>query len=139
MKFLCDGINIMAERKGEKMGWTWGWTGGFLWVPVLSAVFLVQGKLWPGIAGLLFFFWVLFAIRFFAPWRHPATPFWRLFLLLFVHFLLTVPWAIWAFGGVGDETLNGWIVLGLFPILFPVVIHGRKTWAEGDPDAKREE
>lgn len=129
----------MAERKGEKIGWTWGWIGGFLWVPILSAVFLAQGKLWPGMSGLLLFSWALSAIRVFAPWRHPTTPYWRLYLVLFAHFLLTVPWAIWGFGGFGEEKIDGWMLLWLLPILTPIFINGRRTWADGEPGAKQED
>lgn len=122
----------MAERKGEKAGWTWGWTGGFLWVAILALVFLAQGKAAAGGTGLLLFAAAAWAIRRFAPWRHPTTPYWRLYLGLYVLFLLTIPWAIWAFGGLGDEQLNGWMLLWLLPILTPIFINGRKTWADGE-------
>jgi hypothetical protein len=33
----------MTNRTGEKVGWLGGWSGGFLWLAVLSVVWLVQG------------------------------------------------------------------------------------------------
>ena len=126
----------MVERKGEKAGWTWGWIGGFLWVAIIAVIFLAQGKTVEGGIGLLLFVAALLATRQFAPWRHPATPYWRLYLWLYFLFMLTIPWAIWGFGGLGDERLNGWMLLWLLPLLTPVVINGRKTWAEGEPASK---
>ncbi len=125
---------ITVERKGEKAGWTWGWIGGFLWVAIVALVFLAQGKIAAGCTGLLVFVTAIWAIRRFAPWCHPATPYWRLYLSLYLLFLLTIPWAIWEFGGLGDEQLNGWLLLGLLPTLTPIFINGRKTWAEGERD-----
>lgn len=125
----------MADRKGEKAGWTWGWIGGFLWVAIIGLVFLAQGKIAEGGAGLVLFVAAIWAIRHFAPWRHPTTPYWRLYLWLYLLFLLTIPWAIWSFGGQGKEQLSGWMLLWLLPLLMPVVINGRKTWAEGEPHA----
>lgn len=36
---------IHMSRKGEKIGWIDGWIGGFIWLCILSIVWLVQGKL----------------------------------------------------------------------------------------------
>lgn len=127
----------MTERKGEKIGWTWGWIGGFLWVAILGLIFLVQGKVAAGGTGLLFFAMAVWAIRRFSPWRHPATPYWRLYLGLYVLFFLTIPWAIWGFGGLGDEQLNGWMLLWLLPLLTPFFINGRRTWADGGPGTRQ--
>lgn len=127
----------MADRKGEKAGWTWGWIGGFLWVAIMGLVFLAQEKIAAGSAGLLLFVAAIWATRHFAPWRHPATAYWRLYLWLYLLFLLAIPWAIWGFGGLGEEGLNGWMLVWLLPLLIPVLINGRKTWAEGEPDARR--
>ena len=67
----------MAERKGEKIGWTWGWIGGFLWVPILGTVFCAQGKLAAGVVGLLFFGLVVGVVWALSPWRHAARIFLR--------------------------------------------------------------
>ncbi len=125
----------MVERKGEMIGWTWGWIGGFLWVAIVGLIFLAQGKIAAGCTGLLVFVAAIWATRRLAPWRHPTIPYWRLYLGLYVLLLLTIPWAIWAFGGLGNEQLNGWMLLWLLPILTPIFINGRKTWAEGEPGA----
>lgn len=124
----------MVDRKGEHSGWTWGWIGGFLWVPVIALVFLAHGRLAEGGIGLLIFIAAILATRQFAPWRHPVTPFWRLFLGPYLLFLLTIPWAVWGFGGFGDEQLESWMLLWLLPTLIPVLTNGRKTWSEGGRD-----
>ncbi|MDD2759950.1 MAG: hypothetical protein PHH11_06610 [Methylomonas sp.] len=127
----------MVERKGEKIGWTWGWIGGFLWVAIVGLVFLAQGKIAAGGTGLLIFVSAIWAARRFAPWRHQTTPYWRLYLRLYLLFLLTILWAIWGFGafdGLGGEPVNAWMLLWLLPILTPILTNGRKTWAEGETD-----
>lgn len=126
------------ERKGERIGWTWGWIGGFLWVAIVGLIFLAQGKIAAGCSGLLIFVVVMWAVRRFAPWHHPTTPYWRLYLVLYLLFMLTIPWAIWAFGAMGREQLNSWMLLWLLPILTPIFINGRRTWADGEP-ATRED
>ncbi|WP_296749061.1 hypothetical protein [Thiobacillus sp.] len=125
----------MLERKGEKIGWTWGWIGGFLWVAIVGMIFLAQGRIAAGCTGLLVFVAAIWTTRRFAPWRHPTTPYWRLYLGLYLLLLLTILWAIWAFGGLRDEQFNGWMLLWLLPILTPMFINGRKIWAEGEPRA----
>ena len=42
----------MGSRLGEKAGWIGGWIGAFLWVLILSIVWLVQSKTPEGLAGL---------------------------------------------------------------------------------------
>lgn len=128
----------MTARKGEKFGWAWGWTGGFLWVPILGAVFLVQGKLAAGMAGLLLFASAIFALQAFAPWRHPTTPYWRLMAVGYAHFLLAAVWAIWAFDAWTVMLRDPWMWLWLMPAFLPVFIQGRRTWADGEPKPGRD-
>ena len=61
----------MGSRLGEKAGWIGGWIGAFLWVLILSIVWLVQSKTPEGLAGLAVV--SLAAVIVFAtlPWRHP--------------------------------------------------------------------
>ena len=42
----------MNSRRGEKLGWTLGWCGGFVWVVILAIVAWVQGKTLHAAAGL---------------------------------------------------------------------------------------
>lgn len=35
-------MEIMKERKSEKPGWVGGWSGGFVWLLLLSIVWLVS-------------------------------------------------------------------------------------------------
>jgi hypothetical protein len=127
----------MNERRGEKIGWTWGWIGGFLWIAIVGLVFLAQGRAVAGITGLLLFIVAVWATHRFAPWRHPATPYWRLMALQYALFLLSAAWAIWAFGGWGARWLDGWMLLWFGPLFLPVFLHGRRTWADGEPGARR--
>ncbi|MFZ5765082.1 MAG: hypothetical protein ACOY4H_05725 [Thermodesulfobacteriota bacterium] len=121
----------MTARRGEKIGWTVGWLGGFLWVLVLAVVFLVQGKSGPGLAGLALTAAAVAGIVFFAPWRFPATPYWRLMLFPLVMFFLSVVWAIWAYGGLEAGGLRWWNLGWLLPPLLPVAGLGRRRWLDG--------
>lgn len=133
---MHEAKGMTTERKGEKAGWTWGWIGGFLWVLIVGLVFLAQSKMAEGLTGLLIFGVAIATTRRFAPWRHPSSPYWTLYLRLYLLFLLTVVWAIWGFGGFsaeGQAALKPWMLLWLLPMLTPLWINGRKTWADGEP------
>jgi hypothetical protein len=43
------------KRRGEKFGWIGGWLGGFLWLGLLSAVWLFQNKISNGMIGIAVF------------------------------------------------------------------------------------
>lgn len=45
----------MRSRRGEKVGWIGGWLGGFLWLAILSIVWLVMEKTAEGVIGLALF------------------------------------------------------------------------------------
>ena len=121
------------ERRGEKIGWIGGWLGGFLWVAVLAAVFLCQGKTVSGISGLLLFMVAAVAIFSAAPWRHPVTPYWKLMLFPYALFFMSAAWALWTFGGIGQTGLNEWNLLWILPVLIPAGVAGRRKWTDGDP------
>lgn len=127
----------MAERKGEKAGWTWGWIGGFLWVAIVALVLIAQGKAMAATVGLLIFMAAIWATRHFAPWRHPTTPYWRLMAVEYVLFLLSAIWAVWAFGGLTAVGFDGWMLLWLVPLFIPILSNATKTWADGEHDMTR--
>lgn len=121
---------MREARYGEKVGWTGGWMGGFLWVLVLSLVFFHQTKSGPALWGLFLCVAAAGAVVSFAPWRHPSTPYWRLMLAPYGVFLAAVVWAFWAFGGVRNAGLSWWSLLWLIPVLSPFGMLSRRTWAE---------
>lgn len=123
----------MAERKGEKIGWTLGWLGGFVWVGVVSIVFLAQGKWLQGILGLILFGIAIVIILLMVPWRHPSTPYWKLMLLPYLVFFASVPWAIWAFGGINATDLDAWNLAWLVPLLIPFGVMSKRTWDDRRP------
>ena len=90
----------MAERRGEKAGWTFGFFGGFAWVAVLAIVFFFKERPLAGALGVLLFCAAVFAIIFFSPWRHPRTSAWKLMLAPFILMALSFAWGAWAFGGL---------------------------------------
>ena len=100
------------KRKGEKIGWAAGWMGGFIWVIILSMIFLVQGRWLNAILGLLIVVAAVLAILRCAPWHYPNTPYWKLMLGPYAVFFLSVAWAVWSYGGIYGLGLNWWNFCG---------------------------
>lgn len=121
------------SRRGEKIGWTIGWLGAFLWVAVVAVVFLFRKAPGKGAAGLLLFGAAVAVIHLSAPWRHPSRPYWKLTLFPYALLGLSIGWALWAFDGVRTLDLNWWNALWLVPALLPLGILSTRKWAKPDP------
>ncbi len=117
----------MTNRMGERIGWIAGWLGGFLWVAVLAVVFLGRARWGWGLAGLALAGLAVACVLGLAPWRHPATPYWKLMVPLYVLLLASAAWAIGAFGAAG---LEWWSVFWILPVLLPLGTMGRRTWRD---------
>jgi hypothetical protein len=118
------------NRKSEKMGWTLGWLGGFLWVAILSVVFLFQGNHLPGLTGLSLFCLSVVAVLTVTPWRYPTTPYGKLMLAPYGMFALSIIWVVWAYGGIQKTGLTWWNLLWLLPMLIPFGTISRKKWMD---------
>jgi len=122
----------MANRTGEKVGWTGGWLGGFIWVAILSVIFLVQGKTVMGLVGIALTLLAVITIVFLAPCRFPRTPYWKLMLGPYGVLFLTIVWAVWSYGGFSALGLNRWNILLILPLLVPFGSVGRRKWMDGE-------
>lgn len=122
----------MESRRGEKLGWIVGWVGSFLWVVALAGVRLGHGDLANAAAGLALAMLAGGAIFLFAPWKHPAVPFWRLMLPLYGLMAAAVAWAIFAFGGSRALRLDGFEALWIVPLLLPLLTVGARCWKDGE-------
>jgi len=120
------------KRKGEKIGWAAGWIGGFIWVIILSMIFLVQGKWLSAGLGLLLVCAAAFVILRCAPWRYPDTPYWKLMLGPYAVFFVSVTWAVWSYGGADMLELNWWNFLWLLPVLIPFGALSMRKWSDLD-------
>jgi hypothetical protein len=127
----------MKDRIGERIGWTAGWLGGFIWVVVLSVVYLFQGKSEQGLLGMTLTGIAVLSVLFFAPWRFSSTPYWKLMLAPYSVFFLSIAWAIWSYGGLGSTGLTWWNLLWLLPLLLPFGSLSKRKWvysiAQQDP------
>lgn len=121
----------MRDRKGEKLGWTGGWLGGFLWLLLLSIVWLVKGDVTSGIVGLVLFAAAVLCIIVFAPWKHPETKYWKLMLPVYVVFAAAISICIWFSGGMEAVGLRWSMLLCMLPVLLPFATAGARCWKDG--------
>ena len=122
----------MAKRTGEKIGWIGGWGGGFLWVLILSIVWLVKGKGWEAFAGIILVLAAAALILALAPWRHPSVPYWKLMVPLYLLFFLSAGWAFRSFGEGEQSGFSGWSLVPLVILLLPFWNTGRRRWKDGE-------
>jgi predicted RND superfamily exporter protein len=120
------------NRKGEKVGWSLGFSGGFLWIVVLGVLFLFQGKTAEGLLGLALSAVGILFVFVFAPWRHPLKAYGFLMIPIYLAVLAGVAWAIQSFGGWAESGLRWWNLLVLFPALTPIIILGARKWIDGE-------
>ena len=119
----------MKDRTGEKVGWIGGWSGGFIWLLILSGIWLIKGQLKTALAGITLVAAAAFCIFWFAPWKHPTTPYWKLLLPIYAAFFLSICFAA-LFGGFTGFTVDWWSLFWLFPLLIPLVTMGKRTWKQ---------
>ena len=116
------------NRKGEKIGWIGGWFGGFIWVGLLSAVWIFQNRISNGMLGIVLFIIAIILIIALAPWRHPNTKYWKLMLPIYLLFLISIAVVIYLYGGLRNGGLS-WISFSwLIPSLIPFAIIGNRKW-----------
>lgn len=121
----------MADRIGEKAGWTIGFLGAFAWVAVLSIIFFFKGKPLAGAMGFFLFCASVSAVLHFAPWRHPGTCAWKLMLVPYFFLALSFAWGAWAYGGLEPLGLRWWNIVWFVPLLLPFFTGGKRKWSEG--------
>ncbi len=118
----------MQERKGEKIGWIGGWTGGFIWLVLLSVLWLAQGKMRLATAGIGLVALAMLCMILLAPWKHPETKYWKLMLPLYAVLMTAVVVVVWLEGGPARLGLSGWSLLACLPLFLPFLTAGRRTW-----------
>jgi hypothetical protein len=123
----------MATRTGEKIGWIGGWTGAFLWVAVLAIVFICRGGAAEGAIGLGVALAAGAIVGFFAPWRWPRTPYWKLMLPAYAALAAAIAWTIHSFGLAALRAEGGspWLFAAAVPLLLPLATTGRRRWIDG--------
>jgi hypothetical protein len=125
----------MQTRTGEKIGWTAGWIGGFIWVFALSLVFLFQHRIEQGVVGVILTGVSVVAIVFFAPWRFPQTPYWKLMLAPYALLFACVAWGVWSYGGLRAAGWNWWDFWWLAFLLMPLGSLHKRTWANSGAES----
>jgi hypothetical protein len=123
---------MMQNRRGEKVGWTGGWIGSFIWVSVLALLWLYNGKVINGILGIGILIIGISLIIYLAPWRHPETEYWKLMLPLFIILIVAVALFVELEGGMKATGLSWWSILWLSPLLIPFANIGKRRWKDGN-------
>jgi hypothetical protein len=116
------------NRKGEKIGWVGGWLGGFIWLVLLSVVWIVQNKITNGALGISLFTVAVILIFGFAPWKHPNTKYWKLMLPIYSLFFISISLCIYLYGGLKSVGLNWMSFFWIIPCLIPFVAMGNRKW-----------
>ena len=116
------------SRKGEKIGWIGGWIGGFIWLCILSIVWLIQGKFKNGILGISFFIIAILCIIIFSPWKFPRTKYWKLMSPMYAVFFLSIFLCVYLQGGLKSLGLNWVSFFWIIPCLIPFATVGNRSW-----------
>lgn len=119
------------NRKGEKIGWIGGWHGGFIWLGVLSVVWLFQNRINDAIIGIAIFIVASIAIITTAPWKHQNTKYWKLMLPVYLLFFVSIIFCIYSYGGLESTGLKWTSFLWVIPCLIPFWTTGNRTWNSG--------
>jgi len=120
-----------ANRRGEKLGWTWGWIGGFVWLLVLGILWVLNGQMLQGISAFAAFVVGCIVTVFCAPWRHPRTPYWKLLLPVYAVLFAAISLMLLLYPGAARQIgLNAGNLFLLLPMLLPFVTLGRRRWEE---------
>jgi len=116
------------NRKGEIIGWIGGWLGGFIWLGLLSVVWLFQDKIRDGMIGIMVFLVAIIAIIATAPWKHPNTKYWKLMLPIYLLFFISIALCIYLYGGLENMGLKWTAFFWIIPCLIPFITAGNRTW-----------
>jgi hypothetical protein len=122
----------MKNRKGEKLGWSLGWSGCFLWVLVLSVIFIFQGESLNGILGVVIVLMAAFFVIKRSPWKNPDTEYWKLYAPLINTFIISILWAVLASQNRPGSEINWGYLFFVTPLLIPLFILGKRKWNDKD-------
>lgn len=122
---------MMKERKGEKLGWLLGWTGGFLWLGGFSVWMIASGRVAAGLSGAALFALSLACIGKLGPWRFPLTPYWKLMLPIYALLFCSVGLAFSWFLPAMKAPFSYFQLFWLLPCLSPLFTLGKRTWNQG--------
>jgi len=121
---------MTKKRTGEKAGWIGGWAGGFIWILILVVLFFYRQKFVQGVIGAALIGTAIVTVLYYAPWRHPSTPYWKLMLAPYGLFFIAFAWAVLSLGDMEVFGLNWWNLLWLIPLLSPFGFLGNKRWMD---------
>jgi hypothetical protein len=125
----------MNNRRGEKLGWTLGLLGGTIWMFIMAAYGLFGGNWRFGAIALAGGLCVVGLVFHLAPWKHPTTQYWKLYLPPVAVMILTAAVLVIGFGpGLSHINWLPGFLCCFLPLLVPN-IRGRR-WQDGNASKK---
>jgi len=121
----------MNDRRGEKLGWTLGLLGGTAWMFILAAYAFFAGDWRIGALALGAGLCVVEFVIQLAPWKHPGTQYWKLFLPpVAVMILAAGVLMVWAGHGLSPLEWAPALLVGVFMCLATGI--GWRRWEDGN-------
>ena len=118
------------SRKGEKIGWIGGWSGGFIWLGLLSGVWAYQGKTMIAVLGFVLFVVAIITILSVTPWKYPNTKYWKLMLPIYLLFFGSILFGLSFMENLEKSGLSWYSFFWMLPCLIPFATMGNRTWNE---------
>jgi hypothetical protein len=122
----------MKNRNGEKIGWTVGWTGSFVFLLLIANLWFLQGEKHQGMVTLGFFVFAIVSVNLITPWRYPDVKYWKLFLLPYIILSFAMFNTVAYTKGLADLVLQWKNVTWLIPVMIPLILLGNRTWNDGN-------
>ncbi|NOY23036.1 MAG: hypothetical protein GXO70_05965 [Acidobacteria bacterium] len=116
------------SRKGEKVGWIGGWSGGFIWLGLLSGIWAVQGKTVIAMFGTGIFIVAIATVLWITPWKFPDTKYWKLMLPIYFLFFASILFGLSFMESLEKSGLSWYSFFWVLPCLIPFATIGNRTW-----------
>jgi hypothetical protein len=116
----------------SRLAWSVLSVGSISWMLVPAGILFAGGGFIGGVCCLGIFAAGVAYTRAAAPWKHPETPFWKIYAGLLVFILggaaaIIVLWFPSRLDGLGPVS-----PLCVLPLLLPLILGGGRRWGDGE-------
>lgn len=115
--------------KGIKYGWYGGTLGGYLFLPIVAAVFMHTGFFWHGVLCLVSFAAGIGYSLFVTPWKYPDAGYGKLLVPLISPIVLILAVIVITRPEYQGQAINVWQFLFMIPMfIMPVILTWKHTY-----------